>query len=70
MLKCNDCLEQFEDDEVKIVETSYEAYYGVSTLFHNKTPLTLWCCPYCDSDDIDEIEDIEDIEDFEDEEDE
>ena len=65
MFKCNDCLEEFEEDEIRIIETSYEAYYGVSTLFHNKTPLTLEVCPYCESEDIEELEDIEDEEDEE-----
>ena len=41
--KCNNCCENFLEDEASLVHTSYESYYGVSHLFPNSTPLDKVC---------------------------
>jgi len=51
---CDNCEREF--DEPYDVHTTYESYYGVSSLFPNSTPMTLAVCPYCGSDDIRENE--------------
>lgn len=54
MYKCDNCSERFDEPETEY--TTYESYFGVSSLFPNSTPMTLQVCPYCGSEDIDEIE--------------
>ena len=56
MLKyqCDNCRQTFDEPEEE--HTTYEHYYGVSSLFPNSTPMTLYVCPYCGSDDIEEQE--------------
>lgn len=56
MFECIDCKARFEEDEIDVVETSYEAFYGVTSQFGSRTPLTLNLCPMCGSDEIEEIE--------------
>lgn len=58
--KCENC--DREVDELKEVATTYEAYYGVSSLFPDNTPMYLSVCPYCDSEDLIEIEEDDDFE--------
>lgn len=47
---CDNCRKEFDEPEEE--HTTYEHYYGVSSLFPNSTPMTLNVCPYCSSDDI------------------
>lgn len=60
MFECIDCKARFEEDEIEVLETSYEAFYGVASQFGSRTPLTLNLCPVCGSDEIEEIEEGED----------
>lgn len=60
MWKCLNCGYEFEEPSWQW--TSYEAYYGVSSLFGNSTSLTLLVCPNCESDDIDEYNEEEEEE--------
>lgn len=55
--KCNDCGKKF--DEPKMLQTTYEHYYGVEELFGNRTQLELLVCPYCQSENYDEIKETE-----------
>ena len=58
MYKCNNCGFIFE--EPFEISTTYEAYYGVYSLFSYHTPLTLYVCPNCnDGDDLEELEQCE-----------
>lgn len=59
MYRCLDCGEVF--DEADEMHTSYEAYYGVSSDFPDRTLLTLKVCPMCESDQIDEIDEMDDF---------
>ena len=61
--KCDNCGCEFEEPEEE--RTTYESYYGVSSLFRDRHSLTLYVCPNCKSEDIDEIEEEE--EEYEDE---
>ena len=56
MYRCLNCGEVFE--EADEMYTTYEAYYGVSSDFPNRTPLRLEVCPRCESEDIDEVDDV------------
>lgn len=53
MYRCDNCRATFEEPDEE--HTTYESYYGVSSLFPNSTSMTLYVCPYCGSDDIEEI---------------
>lgn len=48
MFKCCDCDKTF--DNPKVVNTSYESYYGVDNMVDGKTECTIQVCPYCGSD--------------------
>lgn len=50
MCKCNNCKREFEQPE--IINTTYEALYGVSSMFNNFNRITLKICPFCNSEDI------------------
>ena len=57
MLKCNNCYKEFY--EAKETHTTYENFYGVSSLFGNSHRLIILTCPYCDSEEIEEIDEDE-----------
>lgn len=57
MYKCKECNSKFISPIN--LHTSYESYYGVTSMFDNKTPLVLDLCPYCDSENIEECEEEE-----------
>ena len=63
---CNECGHIFSEEEAKEVTTTYEAYYGVSDLFSNSTPMTYLICPQCHGDRLEKYEE-EFEEEFEDE---
>ena len=65
MYRCLDCGEVFEEPDE--MHTSYEAYYGVSSDFPDRTPLTFEVCPRCESDQIDEIDEMDELYDEEEE---
>ena len=48
--KCLMCGNVFA--EPKQIETTYESYYGVFSLFPDHNKLTMEVCPYCNSEDI------------------
>lgn len=52
MYKCNCCNAVF--DEPKIINSTWEAYYGISSMFERTTPKTIYVCPECDDDDYEE----------------
>lgn len=52
--ECGNCRCTF--DEPYEEHTTYESYYGVSSMFPNSHSMTLYLCPNCGSDDIGEIE--------------
>lgn len=49
MYKCMCCGEVFEESEVSVKEICYEDYYGVADLFHSRNYVSMYCCPYCES---------------------
>ena len=51
---CKKCKRQFV--EPKIITTTYESYYGVSSVFQNSNKLTLEVCPFCESEDFKVVE--------------
>ena len=55
--RCLNCGAKFEHPHT--IHTSYESYYGVSSLFGSKTPLDLDLCPSCDDEDLEEFDDDE-----------
>lgn len=59
MYRCLNCGEVFE--EADEMNTTYESYYGVSSDFPDRTPLTLEVCPSCESDQIDEIDEMDEF---------
>lgn len=61
MFRCLNCDKKF--DEPIEIETTYENYYGVSSMFGNLTPLTLHVCPYCESDEFGECDEDDEEED-------
>ena len=67
MFYCNNCRCKFDEPEEE--HTTYERYYGVSSLFSGSTPMTLEVCPECGSDEIEEIEEIYEEDDEEEDED-
>lgn len=54
MYACDNCKHIFTLDDAIKKETSWERYNGVSDLFPNSTPLTLYLCPECESEDKEE----------------
>lgn len=53
--KCEDCKRIFSTPGLE--KTTYEAYYGVSSLFNGSHECSLEVCPCCGSEYYDEIED-------------
>ena len=45
--KCDECTSYF--DEPEEVRTTYEDFYGVGSVFPNKTDLSYYICPHCGS---------------------
>jgi predicted nucleic acid-binding Zn-ribbon protein len=50
MYKCNNCGRVFESPVLE--KTTYESYYGVSSMFAYGSPLIIEKCPKCDSEDF------------------
>ena len=61
MYRCNECDEKFVEPNEE--QTTYEMFYGIDG---GHTPLTIYRCPYCNSEDISELEIVE-VEEDEDE---
>lgn len=53
---CTECGHIFSEEEAIEVSTTYEAYYGVSDLFSNSTPMTYLICPQCRGDRLEKYE--------------
>ena len=60
MYKCNNCRIKFEEPDT--LNTTYEAFYGVSSLFPNYTHLDMQVCPRCNDDDFSEVKRCENCE--------
>ena len=58
--RCDNCGETFEEPDYEL--TSYEDYYGVSSLFPDRHYMYLSVCPNCGSEDIEEFDDEEEEE--------
>ena len=54
MLKCTDCGEIFDEDEVVYERVCWEDYYGVSGMLHGRHYGSMAICPHCGSDEIEE----------------
>lgn len=52
MYKCDRCGTVSHEDDLTLVETSYEAYYGVHTGSHTLMRFTV--CPECDCPELSE----------------
>lgn len=59
MYRCKNCGCRF--DEPKELNSSWEAYYGISGMFDYSTPRTAYVCPECNDDEI-EYDDEDDLE--------
>lgn len=47
--KCPNCKRVYDDfEEIKVINTTYESYYGVSSFFPNSNSMTLNLCPRCE----------------------
>ncbi len=57
MFYCNDCKHEFS--EPKVIETTYEEYYGVSDKFIDNHKMSLEKCPHCGSDNIEEMKECD-----------
>lgn len=57
MYICNHCKRKFEEPEE--INTTYESLYGISSLFPNSNSITLYACPYCNSNDVEEFYEYE-----------
>lgn len=58
MYRCKNCGCRF--DEPKELNSSWEAYYGISGMFDYSTPMTRNVCPECNDDEIEyDDEDLE-----------
>lgn len=57
MIKCMDCGEVFEEDEVVYERVCWEDYYGVSSMFRNKNYGSIATCPCCGSEELEEYYD-------------
>lgn len=57
MWKCDNCRSEF--DRPRELNTTYENYYGVASLFGDSRPMTLAVCPYCEDENIEEVEEVE-----------
>lgn len=53
MYRCKNCGCRF--DEPKELNSTWEAYYGISDMFDYSTPRTIYVCPECNDDEIEEI---------------
>ena len=60
MLKCAECGEIFDEDEVVYERVCWEDYYGVGSAFQNKNYGSVATCPHCGSDEIRECWEDED----------
>ena len=60
MYRCKNCGCRF--DEPKELNSSWEAYYGISGMFDYSTPRTAYVCPECNDDEIEEEYDDEYLE--------
>ena len=60
MYRCYNCKAEFDESDVEL--TSYEDYYGVSSMFRDRHYFSLEVCPNCRSEDIEEIDDEEEDE--------
>ena len=60
MYRCKNCGCRF--DEPKELNSTWEAYYGISGMFDYSTPRTAYVCPECNDDEIEEEYDDEDLE--------
>ena len=58
--RCLNCGAKF--DEPHIIKTSYEAYYGVASMFPSHTPCSLDVCPCCDDEELEELDEDEEME--------
>ena len=65
-VKCCDCENEFDKEDLKESYTTYEEYYGVGTMFSYGNKMTLYTCPYCKSENWQEV-DIENDEEEEEE---
>ena len=54
MYMCNNCKYKFEQPEELI--TTYESFYGISSLFESSTMLEMSVCPNCEDDDYVELQ--------------
>ena len=54
MLRCADCGEVFEEDEVVYERVCWEDYYGVSGSFQNKNSGSVATFPHCGSEELEE----------------
>ena len=54
MLKCADCGEIFDEDEVVYERVCWEDYYGVSGSFPNKNYGNIATCPQCGSEELED----------------
>jgi hypothetical protein len=61
MYKCKCCGKKFESPKVE--KTTYESYYGVSSMFSYGSPLVIEMCPKCESEDFVEYYEEEEDED-------
>lgn len=58
MYRCKNCGCRF--DEPKELNSSWEAYYGISGMFDFSTPRTAYVCPECNDEEIEyDDEDLE-----------
>ena len=57
---CPHCNRYYLDDELDVIHTSYESYYGVGSSFDSTTSMNLPVCPICKCE-VEELEDEEEI---------
>lgn len=57
MYRCKNCGCRF--DEPKELNSTWEAYYGISGMFDYSTPMTRNVCPECNDEEIEEYDDLE-----------
>lgn len=56
-----DCGKYFTEDQIEIIETTFESLYGVSSDFDSRHPTSYAVCPFCHCSCFEEI-DLEDEE--------
>jgi uncharacterized C2H2 Zn-finger protein len=67
MLRCVECGEIFEDNEVILKEVCLENYYGVGGMFGNHHYTTFKKCPHCGGMELEDYYEDEDEEEEEEE---